>query len=168
MYTFKNMHINEHLPTISGKNVLSSESVEGCMEWQKNQRQEGKSSIIVQTSDYEVLTITCIPCMFWGFQSGIFENTILLECSATSLDDGRPMFPGHLYPGSWLLINLVKLTIHSTCHIKNTPNISYSTHQQNKDCMSHTLKHSIITVSLPLQNAGKHAKSTENIPKPQG
>jgi hypothetical protein len=53
-------------------------------------RQEGKGSIMVQTSDYEVLTNTCIPCMFLGFQSGIFENVILLEWSATSVGDGLP------------------------------------------------------------------------------
>jgi hypothetical protein len=75
---------------------IPRQPVEGCTKWQKNQRQVGKSSIVVQTSDYEVLTNTCIPCMFLGFQSGIFENAILLECSATSLGDGHPMFPGHL------------------------------------------------------------------------
>jgi len=52
MYTFKNMHINEQLLTVSGKNVLYSQTSQGRTELQKNQRQKGKSSIMVRTSDY--------------------------------------------------------------------------------------------------------------------
>jgi hypothetical protein len=99
MYTLNNMHENKHCLTVSSKNVLSAQTTSQTLHGVTEDSETGEEEQYnAHTADYEVLTNTSISCTFFGFQNGIFENVILLECSATSQGDKHPMFPGgHLH-----------------------------------------------------------------------